>query len=97
MQSYYTKTEDGFEKIFGVNHLGPYLLTRLLLDLLKKSAPSRIVTVSSVGHRAAKVRWDNLQAEKWFFSFQTYMHSKLLNVLFTTELTSRLEGKRTKK
>ena len=91
MQNYYSKTEDGFETTFAVNYLGPYYLTRLLLDLLKKSAPSRVINLSSVGHKWVKLRWDNLQAENFFFSFQAYIHTKLMNVLFTTELASRLK------
>jgi NAD(P)-dependent dehydrogenase (short-subunit alcohol dehydrogenase family) len=91
VQNYYSKTEDGLETSFGVNYIGPYYLTRLLLDLLKKSAPSRIINVSSVGHKGVKLRWDNLQSEKFFFSFQQYLHTKLMNVLFTNELARRLK------
>jgi len=88
--SYFNKTEDGFETTFGVNHLGPYYLTRLLLDLIKRSAPSRIVNVSSLGHRGMKMNWTDLQSEKSFSSFNAYAHSKLANILFTNELAERL-------
>ena len=87
----HTKTEDGFETTFGVNHLGPYYLTRLLLELIKKSAPSRIVNVSSNGHYGVKLNWDDLQSEKSFSSFNVYRQSKLANVLFTNELAERLK------
>ena len=86
-----TKTEDGFETTFGVNHLGPYYLTRLLLELIKKSAPSRVVNVSSAGHKGVDMIWDDLQAEKSYSSFFAYRQSKLANVLFTIELADRLK------
>jgi retinol dehydrogenase-14 len=85
-------TEDGLETTFAVNHLAPFLLTNLLLDLLKKSAPSRVVTVSSVVHTRGKIDFDNLQAEKRFGSYSAYALSKLANVLFTYQLARLLEG-----
>jgi NAD(P)-dependent dehydrogenase (short-subunit alcohol dehydrogenase family) len=87
-------TVDGIEETFAVNHLGYFLLTTLLLDLLEKSAPARIVNVSSEAHRTAKMRWDDLQFEQSGYSqFGAYGQSKLCNILFTRELARRLEGK----
>jgi retinol dehydrogenase-14 len=85
-------TEDGFELTFAVNHLAPFLLTNLLLDLLKKSAPARIVTVSSMVHTRGKIDFDNLQAEKRFGGYDAYALSKLGNILFTYELAERTLG-----
>jgi retinol dehydrogenase-14 len=87
-------TEDGLEKTFAVNHLGYFLLTNLLLDLVQKSAPARIVNVSSVGHRHGDIDFENLQFEKGGYSIMaSYGRSKLANVMFTRELARRLEGK----
>jgi NAD(P)-dependent dehydrogenase (short-subunit alcohol dehydrogenase family) len=88
----YRKTPDGYEMTFAVNHLAPFLLTNLLLDMLKKSAPSRIITVSSSAHGSARVALDNLNAEKTFDPWGAYSLSKLGNLLFTFELARRLEG-----
>ena len=92
----YTKhralTEDGFEMTFGVNHLAHFLLTNLLLDALKASAPARIVTVSSMVHAGAALDFENLQAEKSFNAHGAYALSKLANVLFSAELAQRLQG-----
>jgi NAD(P)-dependent dehydrogenase (short-subunit alcohol dehydrogenase family) len=84
---------DGFEMNFAVNHLGPFLLTNLLLDVLEKSAPSRIVNVSSAAHRMAKIDFDDLQCEnKKHRLFRVYGKSKLAFMLFTYELSRKLEG-----
>jgi NAD(P)-dependent dehydrogenase (short-subunit alcohol dehydrogenase family) len=87
-------TPEGIELTFAVNHLGPFLLTNLLLDMLEKSAPSRIVNVASVGHRGGDLDFDNLHYEKGgYWIMKAYARSKLANVLFTAELSRRLEGK----
>ncbi|MHA2035813.1 MAG: SDR family oxidoreductase [Promethearchaeota archaeon] len=84
---------DGFEMNFAVNHFGPFLLTNLLLDVLKKSSPSRIVNVSSAAHRMAKLDFDDLQCEnKKHRLFRVYGASKLAFMLFSYELSRRLEG-----
>ena len=88
----YVETEDGFELTFAVNHLAHFLLTNLLLDLLKKSAPARIITVSSSAHASARVDLNNLNAEKKFHGWGAYCLSKLGNLLFTFALARRVEG-----
>ena len=86
-------TKDGLEMTFAVNHLAPFLLTMLLLDLLKASAPARIVNVSSGAHRnITEVDFRNLQAERSYDGFDAYSLSKLGNILFTNELANRLES-----
>jgi retinol dehydrogenase-14 len=83
---------DGYEMTFALNHLNYFLLTILLLDLLKASAPARIVNVSSGSHLGASLDFANLQGEKHYRGMQAYGQSKLTNVLFTYELARRLEG-----
>lgn len=85
-------TEDGFEMTFGVNHLGHFLLTDLLLDRLRDSAPARIVNVSSGAHRTARLDFDDLQNERRYGGMRAYGRSKLANIYFTIELARRLEG-----
>ena len=85
-------TADGLEMTFAVNHLAYFLLTNLLLDVLKASAPSRIVNVSSGDHRNGTIDFDDLQGEKGYKGAKAYSQSKLANVLFTYELARRLEG-----
>ena len=89
-----TKTDDGFEMTMGINHLGHFLLTNLLLELLKKSSPSRIVVVSSVGHKTwtNEMQFDNINSEKFYDKRNAYGQSKLANILFARELAKRLEG-----
>jgi len=84
-------SEDGFEMTFAVNHLAPFLLTYLLLDLLKKAAPSRIINVSSIAH-ASSMDFENLQGEKHYGGYEAYALSKLCNILFTYKLARLLEG-----
>jgi NAD(P)-dependent dehydrogenase (short-subunit alcohol dehydrogenase family) len=80
-------TPGGLDRVFATNHLGPFLLTTLLRDLLVRSAPARVVTVSSAAHKQARaIPWDELPAKC------TYPLSKLCNILFTTELARRLSG-----
>lgn len=85
-------TVDGFEMTFAVNHLAPFLLTTLLLDRLKTSAPSRIITVSSVAHSRGKIDLENLPAGNVFGGYSSYAASKLANILMTNELAERLTG-----
>jgi NAD(P)-dependent dehydrogenase (short-subunit alcohol dehydrogenase family) len=92
VQSKRIETPDGLELTLAVNHLAPFLLTNLLLDLLKESAPSRIVTVSSEARRGAQIDFEDLQSERRYRPFKVYGMTKLANILFTYELAERLEG-----
>jgi NAD(P)-dependent dehydrogenase (short-subunit alcohol dehydrogenase family) len=86
-------TPDGLEWTFAANYLGHFLLTNLLLDLLRRGAPSRIVNVSSVGHRQGTIDFDNLQFEHGGYKIMSaYGRSKLAQILFTRELARRLQG-----
>ena len=88
-------TADGYEWLFGVNHLAPFLLTKLLLPVLTKSAPARIVNVASDAYRRAVLDYDDLQWERRTYrGLQAYADSKLANILFTLELSQRLTGTR---
>ncbi|HET6440557.1 MAG TPA: SDR family oxidoreductase, partial [Anaeromyxobacter sp.] len=87
-------TADGLERTFAVNHLAPYLLTRLLLDRLRESAPSRIVNVASVAHRGGELDFSDLEMARGYRTMRAYRRSKLANVLFTRELARRLSGTR---
>jgi len=87
-------SQDGFEHMFQINHLSHFLLTHLLLDMLKKSGEPRIINVSSAGYKSGKFDPENLQSEKKFGSFSTYCDTKLLNILFTFELARKLNGNR---
>jgi retinol dehydrogenase-12 len=92
MLSERSTTPDGLETTFQVNHLGPFLLTSLLLDKLKASAPARIVNVASTAHRGGSLDFDDLQSENGYNGMRVYGTSKLCNILFTRELARRLEG-----
>lgn len=85
-------TKEGFEMHFGVNHLGHFMLTNLLLDILKRTAPSRIVTVSSLGHKWGRINKDDINSEKDYGEWKAYMQSKLCNILFSSHLAKRLRG-----
>ncbi|MGH9755144.1 MAG: SDR family oxidoreductase [Blastocatellia bacterium] len=83
---------DGYETTFAVNHLGYFLLTVELLDLLKSSAPARVINVASEAHRNAHINFDDLGLEGGYSGWKAYGQSKLANALFTYELARRLEG-----
>jgi NAD(P)-dependent dehydrogenase (short-subunit alcohol dehydrogenase family) len=85
-------SKDGFEMTFALNHIGYFLLTNLLLETLKRGKNARIVSVSSGAHLAAKINFDDLQFEQKFSGWAAYCTSKLMNVLFTKELSRRLAG-----
>lgn len=85
-------TKDGFEMQLGVNHLGHFLLTNLLLDILKTSAPSRIIILSSLAHKYGEINRDDLNSEKFYNKYKAYSQSKLANILFMQELSRRLKG-----
>ncbi|MFO7585849.1 MAG: SDR family oxidoreductase [Anaerolineales bacterium] len=85
-------SKDNIEMTFALNHLNYFLLSHLLLDVLKTSAPARIINVSSDAHRGAKVRFDDIQYQKNYSGFKVYSQSKLCNILFTYELARRQEG-----
>jgi len=88
-----TVTADGIETTFAVNHLGYFLLTNLLLDLVVKSAPARVVTVASVGHRRGTLDFEDLGFERGGYSImRAYSRSKLANILFANELARRRAG-----
>jgi len=83
---------DGIEMTFALNHLGYFLLTHLLLDTLRGSAPARIVNVSSDAHRRGRIDFGDLQGQRRYGGWRAYAQSKLANVLFTYEMARRLEG-----
>ncbi|MFX1339175.1 MAG: SDR family oxidoreductase [Promethearchaeota archaeon] len=85
-------TSDGYEKTLAINHLGHFLLTYLVLDLLKKSTPARIINVSSHAHRSAKLDFNDIHMEQNYKGFRAYGNSKLAILLFTYELARRLEN-----
>jgi len=85
-------TADGLEHTFALNHLAPFLLTNLLLDRLKASAPARVVTVSSGAQSAGRIDFNDLQSARNYSGQRAYSQSKLANIMFTNELARRLEG-----
>ena len=85
-------TVDGVEMTFALNHLAYFLLTNLLLDLIKASAPARIVSVASAAHQGWTIQFDDLQGKGRYSGWRAYQQSKLANILFTRELARRLEG-----
>lgn len=86
------ETVDGLEVTFALDHLGYFLLTNLLLDRLKASAPARIVNVSSGAHLMGRIDFDDLQGRRRYSSWGAYGQAKLANILFTRELARRLQG-----
>lgn len=91
MATPYKITEDGFELQFGTNHLGHFALTGLLMDLLLKTADSRVVNVSSIAHFNGTIHFEDLKAEKWYSPMKAYRQSKLANLLFSYELQRKFE------
>lgn len=89
------ETVDGFEATFATNHLGPFLLTNLLLERIAASAPSRVVNVASAAHASARkgIPFEDLQSAHGYRGMRVYGESKLANILFTLELSRRFEGK----
>jgi len=89
-----TETADGFESTFGINHLGHFLLTDLLLERLRASAPARVVVVSSNAHKGARrgLDFDDLQSARRYRWMDAYNKSKLANIYFARELSRRLDG-----
>ena len=85
-------TKQGFELQLGVNHVGHFLLTQLLLPALKQSSPSRIVVVSSLAHEVGRMNWDDLNSEQAYSPYAAYMQSKLANILFANHLAELLNG-----
>jgi NAD(P)-dependent dehydrogenase (short-subunit alcohol dehydrogenase family) len=83
-------TADGLEAVFAVNHLSYFMLTMLLLDRVRQSAPARIVNVASGAHRQGTINFDDLGSERSYRSMRVYGQSKLANILFTYELARRL-------
>ncbi len=86
------ESDDGIEMNFAVNHLAPFMMTNLLLDIIKKSAPARIISVASTAHKYGKMRFSDLEGKKSWGSMQSYAQSKLANILFTRRLAKDLEG-----
>jgi NAD(P)-dependent dehydrogenase (short-subunit alcohol dehydrogenase family) len=85
-------TEDGFEAQFGINHLGHFLLTHLLLDRLRAAAPARVITVTSRLHRFGSIDFASFRGETAYGPWRAYFQSKLANLLFSNELARRLAG-----
>ncbi len=85
-------TADGYEHTFALDHLAPFLLTDLLMGRLKASAPSRVVTVSSVAHVFGRIHFDDIMLERGYDPLRAYSQAKLANIMFTYELSRRLEG-----
>ncbi len=94
MSRKYRFSFDGFELTFAVNHLAPFLLTCLLLDRLKASAPARIINVASEAHRGHRLNFSDLVRPQDWGTLKAYGQSKLCNILFTRELAERLDGSR---
>jgi NAD(P)-dependent dehydrogenase (short-subunit alcohol dehydrogenase family) len=85
-------SKDGIELTWAVNHLAPFLLSKLLLPRLKESAPARIITTASQAHQGAHIPFYDLNADRSYRGYGRYRETKLANILFTTELARRLDG-----
>jgi retinol dehydrogenase-12 len=85
-------SRDGIELTFAVNHLAPFLLTKLLLPMMKASAPARIINVSSEAHRSGVINFDDLEGKQNYNIWRAYSQSKLANILFTRHLATMLRG-----
>jgi len=94
MNTPFTRTKDGFEQQFGVNHLSHFLLTMSLLDILILSSPSKIINLSSEAHRIGNANYNDVRAQTsdGYFGWKAYARSKLATIYFTRELSTRLEG-----
>ena len=92
MMTPYRRTDDGFELQLGVNHLGHFALTGLLLGQMLGRAGSRVITVSSNGHKSGRIDFDDLQSQRRYRRMAAYYQSKLANLMFTYELQRRLAG-----
>jgi retinol dehydrogenase 12 len=94
IQTVRSETVDGYESTFAINHLGPFLLTNLLLERMGESTPARIVNVASTAHSVARhgIVFDDLQSTRQYKGMRVYGMSKLANILFTLELSRRLRG-----
>ncbi|MCD6347924.1 MAG: SDR family oxidoreductase [Bacteroidales bacterium] len=90
IQRPYTTTVENFEYQFGVNYLSHFLLTQLLIDMLRKSDSARIINLSSIAHKFGKIHFDDLQLKNSYTAFKAYAQSKLANVIFTYALCNRL-------
>jgi len=88
----YSETEDGIEEIFAVNHLAPFLMTNLLLEMLINSDHARVITISSAVHKQGYIDFDDLNHREKFNMDKAYNQSKLANILFTNELAERFAG-----
>lgn len=88
----YHQTVDGYELHFGVNHLGHFLLTNELLDILIQSGPARIINVTSGAHKIGKIHFEDINLMKYYTFWGAYAQSKLANIIFTYELSERLKG-----
>ncbi len=91
MDSHRRESKDGIENMFAVNYLAPFLMTNLLLDVLKKSAPARIINLSS-GLHSGTIQFNNLEFEHGFSGMRVYGHTKLAIILFTRFLAEKLKG-----
>ena len=92
VRNYYTTTEDGYETVFAVNHLAPFLLTKLLLPALQ-AAQGRMLVTSSQSHKWTKVRWDDVMLSRRYRPLLAYKQSKLCNLLFALECNHRFAGR----